>query len=103
LNVGTRKAAEFLGVGPGTVRRLIHEGVLPKVAIPGRRSYLVDMADLEALNVAFKSGSVPGSKSKTEQPQVEQTAALKKQSPKRKRAVHLIAKRVSIEEFRRVH
>ena len=103
VNVGTRKAAEFLGVGPGTIRRLIHEGVLPKVEIPGRRSYLIDMADLQTLNETFKSGSVPGSKSKIESPQVEQNAALKKRSPKPKKTANFTPKRVSIEDFRRVH
>ena len=50
---GVKEAAAYLGVRPYTIRRLIHEGTLPKVELC--RTLLIDINDLQELIEKRKS------------------------------------------------
>ena len=52
------EASEQSGIPKGTLYRLVKEGKLRIVHLPGRRSFLIDPRDLEAMIEASKTGEV---------------------------------------------
>jgi excisionase family DNA binding protein len=52
--LGSAEAANYLGVAPPTLLRLIARGVINPVQIPGVRRTLIDWRDLDALVEAAK-------------------------------------------------
>ncbi len=61
-----RDISERLTIGYDEACRLVREGHIPHVDIPGRRNWRIRPEDLEA----FISGSVTGSKVESELPEV---------------------------------
>jgi len=55
------KAAKSFEIPYPTLLRLVNEGHIPHLDIPGRRSALLDPADVQAWIDRSKSGSVSGS------------------------------------------
>src|SRR5437773_2572623 len=51
-----KEVAVYLGIGYQAVLDLIHDGQLPTVCVPGRRSYRIDSQDVEAMISAWKGG-----------------------------------------------
>jgi|SRR5215471_9655544 len=52
------EAAKESGIPRGTMYRLVKEGKLRVVQLPGRRSFFIDPRDLEAMIEASKTGEV---------------------------------------------
>lgn len=74
------KAAKAKGIGYEMLRRLVREGKVPVVNIPGRVHPLIDLADLDACADKWKSGSIGGSKEETEPTKTVENVALSNQS-----------------------
>ena len=53
------EASEQSGISKFTLYRLVKEGKLRIVHLPGRRSFFIDPRDLEAMIEASKTGEVP--------------------------------------------
>jgi hypothetical protein len=53
-------AAKESGIPYSTLLRLANERLIPVVRIPGRRSALIDPADVAAWIQSLKTGAVPG-------------------------------------------
>src|SRR5882672_2470529 len=77
------KAAKEFGIPYQTLLRLVHEGEIVKLEIPGRRSVLLDPADIQAFIDRVKSGSVIGSEDQKQPPEM----ALNKESRKHSQTV----------------
>ncbi len=59
--LGVADAAAYLGVSARAVWRLLGQGALQRVELPGTRRVLLDVEDLNALVEASKHGpAVPG-------------------------------------------
>jgi excisionase family DNA binding protein len=56
------QASKEYGIPYQTLLRLIHQKELIAVKLPGRRSFLLDPIDIEAMLNAAKTGSFDGSK-----------------------------------------
>jgi len=53
------EASEQSGIPKQTMYRLVKEGKLRVVHLPGRRSFFIDPRDLEAMIEASKTGEIP--------------------------------------------
>jgi len=82
--MGVRQAGALRGIAYAEMLRLMHSGSLPFIQLPGRRSYLIDMADLDALIDASKSGTVPGTEAQAKPVKVVENVAPKRRCRKPK-------------------
>jgi hypothetical protein len=71
------QAAREFGFPYWTLLRLVNEGEIVSLSIPGRRTKMLDPVDVQAFIERVKSGSVVGSVDSERPPQV----ALSKESP----------------------
>lgn len=72
------KASDRSGIPYDTMLRLIHEGALPTVKLPGRRGYFIDLNDLDALIERSKIvGTKVGTKVVPERPRTTANLAPK--------------------------
>lgn len=78
-----RQSAKSCGVGYGTMLRLVKDGLVRSVQIPGRQYLLVDPADLTTFIEASKSGSLSGSSEKVEVEKLQSSSAQKEKSQRR--------------------
>jgi excisionase family DNA binding protein len=53
----TRQAAEYLGVSPWTLRRLVQDGRIPVVQVGEGSPWLVDLSDLDRFIAEHKKAS----------------------------------------------
>src|ERR1700676_4140696 len=69
-----KEVAVVMGIGYQAVLDLIHGGELPTVQIPGRRSFRVDAADVDALISGLKVGLKVGLIDETEPTKTQENA-----------------------------
>ena len=55
-----KAAAKASNIGYGTLRRVVKDGLITVVMLPGQRTPMLDPADIDRWIQSLKSGGVPG-------------------------------------------
>lgn len=97
--VTVRAAAKISGIGYSALKELVRSGELRSVLLPGARRRKVDLADIEALIQASKSGSNPGSSEEIPTVPKATNTALSSRSHRRYRTIRHISELPYYQKF----